>query len=178
MYKRQEEGNLWIRATLPQDISFQAAANIADDLRAQIAKSPEVTQTVSQMGRPDDGTDVVTFNDVEISVALKPPGAWRAGLTKDKLIDEMSHRLSRIPGMDLNFSQNIQDNVEEAMSGVKGENSLKLFGDDFDTLSRIANQIAQVMQSVNGVADVGVFRVGGQPSLLIRICLLYTSRCV
>jgi cobalt-zinc-cadmium resistance protein CzcA len=164
-----EEGNLWIRATLPQDISFQAAANIADDLRAQIAKSPEVTQTVSQMGRPDDGTDVVTFNDVEISVALKPPGAWRAGLTKDKLIDEMSHRLSRIPGMDLNFSQNIQDNVEEAMSGVKGENSLKLFGDDFDTLSRIANQIAQVMQSVNGVADVGVFRVGGQPSLLIRI---------
>jgi cobalt-zinc-cadmium resistance protein CzcA len=164
-----EEGNLWIRATLPQDISFQAAANIADDLRAQIAKSPEVTQTVSQMGRPDDGTDVVTFNDVEISVALKPPGEWRAGLTKDKLIDEMSHRLSRIPGMDLNFSQNIQDNVEEAMSGVKGENSLKLFGDDFDTLSRIANQIAQVMQSVKGVADVGVFRVGGQPSLLIRI---------
>jgi heavy metal efflux system protein len=164
-----EEGNLWIRATLPQDISFQAAANIADELRAQIAKSPEVTQTVSQMGRPDDGTDVVTFNDVEISVALKPPGEWRAGLTKNALIDEMNHRLSRIPGMDLNFSQNIQDNVEEAMSGVKGENSLKLFGDDFDTLSHLANQISQVMQSVNGVADVGVFRVGGQPSLLIRI---------
>ncbi len=164
-----EEGNLWIRATLPQDISFQAAANVADDLRAQIGRSPEVTQTVSQMGRPDDGTDVVTFNDVELSVALKPPGEWRAGLTKDQLIDEMSHRLSQIPGMDLNFSQNIQDNVEEAMSGVKGENSLKLFGDDFDTLSRIANQISQVMQSVKGVADVGVFRVGGQPSLLIRI---------
>ena len=164
-----EEGNLWIRATLPQDISFQAAANIADDLRAQIGKSPEVTQTVSQMGRPDDGTDVVTFNDVELSVALKPPGEWRPGLTKDKLIDEMSHRLSQIPGMDLNFSQNIQDNVEEAMSGVKGENSLKLFGDDFDTLSHIADQISQVMQSVKGVTDVGVFRVGGQPSLLIRI---------
>ena len=164
-----EEGNLWIRATLPQDISFQAAANIADELRAQIGKSPEVTQTVSQMGRPDDGTDVVTFNDVELSVALKPLDQWRPGLTKDKLIDEMSHRLSQIPGMDLNFSQNIQDNVEEAMSGVKGENSLKLFGDDFDTLSHIANQIAEVMQSVKGVADVGVFRVGGQPSLLIRI---------
>ncbi len=164
-----EEGNLWIRATLPQDISFQEAANVADELRAQIGKSPEVTQTVSQMGRPDDGTDVVTFNDVELSVALKPPGQWRAGLTKDMLIDEMSHRLSQFPGMDLNFSQNIQDNVEEAMSGVKGENSLKLFGDDFETLSRIANQISQVMQSVKGVADVGVFRVGGQPSLLIRI---------
>ena len=164
-----EEGNLWIRATLPQDISFQAAANIADELRTQIGKSPEVTQTVSQMGRPDDGTDVVTFNDVELSVALKPLDQWRPGLTKDKLIDEMSHRLSQIPGMDLNFSQNIQDNVEEAMSGVKGENSLKLFGDDFDTLSHIANQISDVMQSVKGVADVGVFRVGGQPSLLIRI---------
>jgi cobalt-zinc-cadmium resistance protein CzcA len=164
-----EEGNLWIRATLPQDISFDAAANIADELRAQIAKSPEVIQAVSQMGRPDDGTDVVTFNDVEVSVALKPPGEWRPGLTKNGLIDEMNHRLSKIPGMDLNFSQNIQDNVEEAMSGVKGENSLKLFGDDFDTLSRLANQISQVMQSVRGVADVGVFRVGGQPSLLIRI---------
>ena len=77
-----EEGNLWIRATLPQDISFNAAANIADELRKQIAKSPEVTQAVSQMGRPDDGTDVVTFNDVEVSVALKPPGQWRPGLTK------------------------------------------------------------------------------------------------
>jgi cobalt-zinc-cadmium resistance protein CzcA len=164
-----EEGNLWIRATLPQDISFDAAANIGDELRAQIAKSPEVIQAVSQMGRPDDGTDVVTFNDVEVSVALKPPSDWRPGLTKNGLIDEINHRLSRIPGMDLNFSQNIQDNVEEAMSGVKGENSLKLFGDDFDTLSRLANQIAQVMQSVRGVADVGVFRVGGQPSLLIRI---------
>jgi len=164
-----EEGNLWIRATLPQDISFEAAANIADELRAQISRSPEVTQAVSQMGRPDDGTDVVTFNDVEVSVALKPPDQWRPGLSKNQLIDEMNRRLSRIPGMDLNFSQNIQDNVEEAMSGVKGENSLKLFGDDFDTLSRVADQISQVMQSVRGVADVGVFRVGGQPSLLIRI---------
>ena len=164
-----EEGNLWIRATLPQDVSFDAAARIADQLRTSIAKSPEVTQAVSQMGRPDDGTDVVTFNDVEVSVALKPPDQWRPGLSKNQLIDEMNHRLSQIPGMDLNFSQNIQDNVEEAMSGVKGENSLKLFGDDFDMLSRLADQITGVMQSVHGVADVGIFRIGGQPSLLIRI---------
>ena len=164
-----EEGNLWIRATLPQDVSFDAAARIADQLRTQIAKSPEVIQAVSQMGRPDDGTDVVTFNDVEVSVALKPPDQWRPGLSKNQLIDEMNHRLSQIPGMDLNFSQNIQDNVEEAMSGVKGENSLKLFGDDFDVLSRLADQITGVMQSVHGVADVGIFRIGGQPSLLIRI---------
>lgn len=171
-----EEGNLWIRATLPQDISFDEAAQMADTLRGQIAKSPEVTQTVSQMGRPDDGTDVSTFNNIEISVSLKPRGNWRAGLTKQGLIEEISRRLAPYPGIDLNFSQNIQDNVEEAMSGVKGENSLKLFGDDFDTLTRTADHIAGIMNSINGVADVGVFRVGGQPSLLIEINRAKASR--
>jgi cobalt-zinc-cadmium resistance protein CzcA len=164
-----EEGNLWIRATLPQDISFDTAATLADKLRANIAQSPEVTQTVSQMGRPDDGTDVSTFNNIEISAALKPASEWRAHLTKPQLIKEMSDRLSQYPGMDLNFSQNIQDNVEEAMSGVKGENSIKLFGDDFDTLTSLANRIQQLMTTVPGVADIGVFKVGGQPSLIIQI---------
>ena len=164
-----EEGNLWIRATLPQDISFDTSANIANQLRQVIAESPEVTQTVSQMGRPDDGTDVSTFNNVEISATLKPQEEWRPGLTKPKLIDEMSKRLSRFPGVELNVSQNIQDNVEEAMSGVKGENSLKLFGDDLDTLTTLANKIQQTMKTVPGVADVGVFKVGGQPSLVIQI---------
>ncbi len=164
-----EEGNLWIRATLPQDISFNESAHIADRLREEIGRSPEVVKTVSQMGRPDDGTDVSTFNNIEVSVSLKPRNQWRSGLTKQALIDEMSKRLAMLPGIDLNFSQNIQDNVEEAMSGVKGENSLKLFGDDFYMLTRVANQIAGVMNSVKGVADVGVFRVGGQPSLLIKI---------
>ncbi len=121
------------------------------------------------MGRPDDGTDVSTFNNVEISVELKPPAQWRPGLTKEQLIEEMNARLSQYPGIDLNFSQNIQDNVEEAMSGVKGENSLKLFGDDFDTLTRLANQISDIMHSVPGVADIGVFKVGGQPSLIIQV---------
>lgn len=164
-----EEGNLWIRATLPQDISFDASARVADQLRAIIAQSPEVTQTVSQMGRPDDGTDVSTFNDIEISASLKPAAEWRHGLSKPDLIEEMNRRLSAIPGIELNFSQNIQDNVEEAMSGVKGENSLKLFGDDFSVLTRISGQIAQLMTTVPGVADTGVFKVGGQPSLIIQI---------
>ncbi|HWZ12512.1 MAG TPA: CusA/CzcA family heavy metal efflux RND transporter [Acidobacteriaceae bacterium] len=164
-----EEGNLWIRATLPQDISFSTAARLADNFRAVIAESPEVTQTVSQMGRPDDGTDVSTFNNIEVSASLKPAAQWRKGLTKPKLIEEINDRLSRFPGIELNFSQNIQDNVEEAMSGVKGENSLKLFGDDFDTLTRLADKIEQTMMSVRGVADVGVFKVGGQPSLIIQI---------
>ena len=164
-----EEGNLWIRATLPQDISFDSAAKMANVLRGVIAESPEVTQTVSQMGRPDDGTDVSTFNNIEIGVSLKPTGQWRHGMTKDKLIEEMNRRLSRYPGIELNFSQNIQDNVEEAMSGVKGENSLKLFGDDFETLTTLSDKIASIMRSVPGVADVGVFKVGGQPSLIIQI---------
>lgn len=164
-----EEGNLWIRATLPQDISFDTSANLANQIRAVIAESPEVTQTVSQMGRPDDGTDVSTFNNIEVSVALKPASEWRPGLTKPKLIEEINNRLSRFPGVELNFSQNIQDNVEEAMSGVKGENSLKLFGDDFATLTSLAGKIEQTMKSVRGVADVGVFKIGGQPSLTIQI---------
>ena len=164
-----EEGNLWIRATLPQDIAFARSAEIADQLRGIIAQSPEVTQTVSQMGRPDDGTDVSTFNNVEVSVSLKPASEWRFGLTKEKLIEELNRRMSRIPGMDLNFSQNIQDNVEEAMSGVKGENSLKLFGDNFDELTRLSDKISDVMGKVPGVADIGVFKVGGQPSLMIQI---------
>jgi cobalt-zinc-cadmium resistance protein CzcA len=121
------------------------------------------------MGRPDDGTDVSTFNNVEIAVSLKPQEEWRAGLTKTKLIEEMNRRLSRFPGIELNFSQAIQDNVEEAMSGVKGENSLKLFGDDLDSLTLLANKIQTVMKSVPGTADVGVFKVGGQPSLVIQI---------
>jgi cobalt-zinc-cadmium resistance protein CzcA len=164
-----EEGNLWIRATLPQDISFETAADLANKLRATIAQSPEVTQTVSQMGRPDDGTDVSTFNNIEISVSLKPASQWRPHLTKPELIKEMNDRLSQYPGMDLNFSQNIQDNVEEAMSGVKGENSIKLFGDDFDTLTSLANKIQETITTIPGVADVGVFKVGGQPSLIIQI---------
>ena len=128
-----------------------------------------MTQAVSQMGRPDDGTDVSTFNNIEVGVTLKPAARWRAGLTKDKLIDEMNRRMSRYPGIELNFSQNIQDNVEEAMSGVKGENSLKLFGDDLDTLTSLSDRIAGLMKTVPGVADVGVFKVGGQPSILIQI---------
>jgi cobalt-zinc-cadmium resistance protein CzcA len=164
-----EEGNLWIRATLPQDISFDAAANIADQMRGVIAQSPEVIQAVSQMGRPDDGTDVSTFNNVEVAVALKDLNDWRPGMTKEKLIEELSHRLARFPNIDFNFSQNIQDNVEEAMSGVKGENSLKLFGDDLGVLTSTSDKIMQVMHAVPGVADAGVFKVGGQPNLVIQI---------
>lgn len=166
-----EEGNLWIRATLPQDISFERASDMADQLRADISSFPEVTQVVSQLGRPDDGTDVTTFNNIEFGVDLKPKNKWPSELhgNKDKLIDQMQRVFSKYPGVDFGFSQTIQDNVEEAMSGVKGENSLKLFGDDLDELTRLADQIAGLMTQVKGVTDVGVFKVNGQPDLIVNV---------
>jgi cobalt-zinc-cadmium resistance protein CzcA len=164
-----EEGNLWVRATLPQDVSFETSSKLADQIREDLRKYSVVTRVISQNGRPDDGTDSASFNNIEFSVQLKPFGEWPAGLTKDKLISQMNDGLAKYPGTVFNFSQNIQDNVEEAMSGVKGENSLKLFGDDFDVLGTKADAIAKIMSSVQGVADVGVFRVTGQPNLLISI---------
>lgn len=166
-----EEGNLWIRATMQQDISFQQSETLTNQMRAVMASFPEVTQVVSQMGRPDDGTDVSTFNNSEFLVDLKPASQWRSQFhgSKDELIAAMQKSFMQFPGVDFNFSQNIQDNVEEAMSGVKGENSLKLFGDDFETLTKLADQIAAVMKSVPGITDVGVFDVTGQPSLMVSI---------
>jgi cobalt-zinc-cadmium resistance protein CzcA len=164
-----EEGNLWVRATLPQDASYETGAQMAHEFREILLGFPAVTQVVSQMGRPDDGTDVTTFNNIEFMVSLKPPSQWPSGLTKDKLISQMDEQLEKYPGIDFNFSQNIQDNVEEAMSGVKGENSLKLFGDDIDTLVAKAGEIRDVMASVPGVADLGVFQESGQPELIVSI---------
>jgi heavy metal efflux system protein len=164
-----EEGNLWVRATLPQDASYETGAKMAHEIREILLGFPAVTQVVSQMGRPDDGTDVTTFNNIEFMVSLKPPSQWPSGLTKDELIGQMDEHLEKYPGIDFNFSQNIQDNVEEAMSGVKGENSLKLFGDDIDTLVAKAGEIRDVMASVAGVADLGVFQESGQPELIVSI---------
>jgi len=166
-----EEGNLWIRADMQQDISFQSSEKLADDIRATLRAYPEITQVVSQMGRPDDGTDVSTFNNIEFLADLQPTAKWRPQFhgSKEQLIAAIEHSFQQFPGVDFNFSQNIQDNVEEAMSGVKGENSLKLFGNDFDELTRIADQIAGIMKSVPGITDVGVFDVTGQPSLLVSI---------
>jgi cobalt-zinc-cadmium resistance protein CzcA len=164
-----EEGNLWVRATLPQDISYESSAKMAHDIREILLGSPVVTQVVSQMGRPDDGTDVTTFNNLEFMVSLKHPSDWPAGLTKDGLIHNMDAQLEKFPGIDFNFSQNIQDNVEEAMSGVKGENSLKLFGDDIDVLVERAGEIRDIMAKVPGVADLGVFQETGQPEMIVSI---------
>ncbi|HKD13455.1 MAG TPA: efflux RND transporter permease subunit, partial [Candidatus Angelobacter sp.] len=164
-----EEGNLWVRATFPQEISFEVSTSLADQFRHDLRRFPEVTQVVSQTGRPDDGTDPTTFNNVDMFVGLKPEREWPGHISKERLIEQMQHVLEKYPGVSFNFSQNIQDNVEEAMSGVKGENSLKLFGDDFATLMAKANEIVGVMSKVAGVEDIGVFKLNGQPNLLIAV---------
>ncbi|HEX4561339.1 MAG TPA: efflux RND transporter permease subunit, partial [Gemmatimonadales bacterium] len=164
-----EEGNLWIRATLPVDISFEASSALAHDIRETLRGFPAVTHVVSQMGRPDDGTDVTTFNNIEFDVQLAVPSRWPSGLTKTRLVEAMASRLTRYPGVDFGFSQNIEDNVEEAMSGVKGENSLKLFGPDIDALARLAVQIRDTMAQTPGVQDVGVFQETGQPELMVVV---------
>ncbi len=164
-----EEGNLWVRATMPVDISFDQAAKLTSEIRRLFRESPEVTTIVSQLGRPDDGTDPTSFFNAEFLANLKPEKEWRPGLSKDALIEEIEGRLKEIPGIIFNFSQVIQDNVEEAMSGVKGENSIKLFGADLKTMEAKAIDIEHVMRKIHGVKDLGIFRLVGQPNLLIQV---------
>ncbi|MDO8356786.1 MAG: CusA/CzcA family heavy metal efflux RND transporter [Nitrospirota bacterium] len=164
-----EEGNLWVRATMPVDISFDQAAKLTSEIRRLFRESPEVTTIVSQLGRPDDGTDPTSFFNAEFLANLKPEKEWRPGLSKDGLIEEIEGRLKVIPGIIFNFSQVIQDNVEEAMSGVKGENSIKLFGSDLKTMEAKATEIEHVMRNIHGVKDLGIFRLVGQPNLLIQV---------
>jgi cobalt-zinc-cadmium resistance protein CzcA len=164
-----EEGNLWVRATMPVDISFNQAARLTSDIRRLFRKTPEVTTIVSQLGRPDDGTDPTSFFNAEFLANLKPEKEWRHGLHKDELIEEIEGRLKEIPGVIFNFSQVIQDNVEEAMSGVKGENSIKLFGADLKVMEGKATEIERVMRQIHGVKDLGIFRLVGQPNLLIQV---------
>ena len=154
---------------MPVDISFEQAARLAGDIRRMFRDSPEVSTIVSQLGRPDDGTDPTSFFNAEFLANLKPQSEWRPGLSKDGLIEEIEGRLKDIPGVIFNFSQVIQDNVEEAMSGVKGENSIKLFGTDLKTMEEKAGEIERVMQGVPGVKDLGIFRLVGQPNLLIQV---------
>ncbi len=165
-----EEGNLWVRTTMPVDISFEQASRLATEIRSIFSQFPEVTSVVSQLGRPDDGTDPTSFFNAEFLVNLKPAKEWRAEVTsKDKLIEEIEKVLATIPGVTFNFSQMIQDNVQEAMSGVKGENSIKLFGPDLKVLQANAVEIEKAMKQVRGVKDLGIFRLMGQPNLLIEV---------
>ncbi len=165
-----EEGNMWIRATMPTSISLEAGSPYVDRMRTILKSYPEVVTVVSQHGRPDDGTDATGFFNAEFFVPLKPFDTWPAGIDKDRLTDMMTKQLTEeFPGVDFNFSQYIEDNVEEAASGVKGENSIKLFGGDLDLLEKTANKIKDVMATVPGVADLAVLTSLGQPSVRIDV---------
>jgi cobalt-zinc-cadmium resistance protein CzcA len=172
-----EEGNLWIRATLPPSISLEAGQPVVNGIRRIIASYPEVERVVSTHGRPDDGTDATGFFNAEFYAPLKPAEDWPAGVSKETLTAELQKRLAaRYPGIDFEFSQYIEDNVEEASSGVKGANSLKIFGNDLATLERLANQIKIQMAQVRGIADLGVSNSLGQPTVRIDIDRLAAAR--
>jgi cobalt-zinc-cadmium resistance protein CzcA len=165
-----EEGNFWIRATLPTSISIEEGNGYVNRMRRIIGSYPEVKTVVSQHGRPDDGTDATGFFNAEFFVPLKPADTWPAGTNKDKLTEQMTEALTQqFPGVDFNFSQYIEDNVEEAASGVKGENSVKVYGNDLETLEHTANQIAKIMADVPGVTDLAVLRSLGQPTIRIDV---------
>src|SRR5207247_1262917 len=165
-----EEGNLWIRATMPSTISLEEGNSYVNRMRAVIASFPEVESVVSQQGRPDDGTDAAGFFNAEFFAPLKPMRQWRRGIEKDDLTIEILHKLEAdFPGVEFNFSQYLQDNVAEAVSGVKGENSIKLFGNDLQVLTDTANKIKSVLASVQGIADLAVFTSLGQPTVQIDI---------
>jgi cobalt-zinc-cadmium resistance protein CzcA len=188
-----EEGNLYVRGTFPVNISLEAAADHARQARAIMRSFPEVQLVQSQVGRPDDGTDPTGYYNVEFTIPLRPEKEWPAtreqsawlrwlrksrARTKPELINEMKAALSRqLPGVDWNFSQYIRDNVMESLSGVKGDNSVKIIGPDLDELERLARQVRERLEEkkedgqpvIRGLEDVGIFRIKGQPNLELAV---------
>jgi heavy metal efflux system protein len=163
-----EEGNIWCRATMPLSTSLTHGNDITRGVRRIFLSFPEVSQVVSQLGRPDDGTDATGFFNAEFMVELKPQDKWSKGLTKASLVTLIDRKLTnQFPGVSFGYSQNIEDNVEEALSGVKGSNAVKVYGPDLAEDERIANSISEVMSGVPGIADTAVYRSMGQPNLLI-----------
>lgn len=165
-----EEGNMWIRASLPSSISIEEGQSVVNDIRRTIKSYAAVETVVSHQGRPDDGTDPSGFSNAEFFAPLKPAAEWPGHPSKEDLTTRMSKQLrDRFPGVDFSFSQYIEDNVSESSSGVKGANAVKLFGPDLATLQKLGDQVRGVMAKVNGVADLGVFPLLGQPTVRIDI---------
>jgi heavy metal efflux system protein len=165
-----EEGNLWIRVTMPPTISLESGMPVVDRMRQILRRHPEVITVVSQHGRPDDGSDAAGFFNAEFFAPLKPMDEWTPGLTKDKLIEDIQKEFTdEFLGITFNFSQYIQDNIQEGLSGIKGANSIKIIGRDLATLEQLATHVLSVMDQVNGVSDLGIFRVLGQPNLNITV---------
>ena len=170
-----EEGNLWVRGTFPINISFEEVGARCREVRRLLRSYPQVEVIVPAIGRPEDGTDPTGYYNVEIFVPLKPFKTWPVdpklgrAPTKDELVKEMNDDLDRhFPGVDWDFSQVIRDNVMEALSGVKGENSIKVFGPELDKLEELSDKIKDVLAKVPGVENAGVFHIQGQSNLEFR----------
>jgi heavy metal efflux system protein len=177
-----EEGYLWIRATLPRTTSLENSTRMAPRLREIIGTIPEVRGVISQLGRPDDGTDVTGFFNLEFGAPLKPMEQWRKvpvtlfgrelwkrSITREEIEVELMEKLKEFPAINFNFSQYIRDNVEEALSGVKGANSIKIRGNDLNVLEDAGKRVAEILKTVPGIENVGLFHIVGQPNLEIEI---------
>jgi cobalt-zinc-cadmium resistance protein CzcA len=164
-----DEGDLWVRTYVPQSISPSESAKITQKVRKIMASFPEVRYVVSQIGRPDDGTDVNGWYITEYSVGLKPKEQWTTAHSRDALCEAMDAKIKTIPGIDTQFSQYIEDNVDEAVSGIKSELAIKIFGPDTTKLQDIADKIVDIIKTVPGASDVGTDELLGQPQIQISI---------
>ena len=164
-----DEGALWVKAQLPMSASLTQSKQISDKMTETLRKFPEVNHTLAQIGRTNDGTDPKGFFNVEIAVDLKPKAEWPKGISTESLIDSMNVQLLKYPGLLLNYSQPIRDNVEEAVAGVPASLAVKIFGPNFDTLDNLANKVQHELSKVQGVEDLGVLRNLGQPEFRIEL---------
>jgi heavy metal efflux system protein len=163
------EGSIWLRVQLPYSASLQKGVEVSKQARQLLMTFPQVQYVVSQTGRPDDGTDVTGFYNNEFDVLMYPPEDWNPKISKEELIDQMSKKLSVIPGVNLNFSQPIMDNVEEAVSGVKGSICLKIYGDSLPYMETKLNEAYNIMKKIRGIEDLGVMHNIGQPELDVNL---------
>jgi len=163
------EGSIWLRVQLPYSVSLQTGVDVSKKVREILMTFPQVTYAVSQTGRPDDGTDVTGFYNNEFDVLMLPEEDWNPRISKDELIAQMSKKLSTIPGANLNFSQPIMDNVEEAVSGVKGSICVKVYGDSLDYMEGKVNEVYNILKNVRGIDDLGVIHSTGQPEIDVNL---------
>ncbi len=164
-----DEGSIYVRATGPLSISLDETKKLSNEMRKIFLSFEEVKQVMSQTGRPNDGTDATGFYNMEFHVDIYPQKEWKRKQTKEQLIERMQEKLKRFPGISLNFSQPISDNVEEAVSGVKGSIVVKMFGDDFRFIEQEEEKIEKILKTVDGIEDLGILRNLGQPELQINL---------
>ncbi|MDN5286328.1 MAG: heavy metal efflux pump, CzcA family [Mucilaginibacter sp.] len=164
-----DEGSIWLRVQLPYSVSLDKSVETARKVREILMTFPQVKYTVSQTGRPDDGTDVAGYYNNEFDVLMYPEEDWKPKISKDELINEMNAKLDKLPGVDLNFSQPISDNVEEAVSGVKGSIVVKIYGDSLNYMENKTNEVYEVLKGIKGITDLGVLKSIGLPELDITL---------